>query len=344
MNVQFIDTNDWQETFWLHSGGTREKRILLDPQDKLWFFKRSERKPAQDGKPGKYYKDEFWSEIIAYQIGNFLRLDVLRYDVALSNGQLGCLSPSMIDVEKEKLVEIGRYMITYNPDFSPELRATRREYTYDLLSRTLEHFQLSHFKFQILQTLVFDSLIGNSDRHQENWAFISDNTTIPDEDIDIFPMIKRIHQNQQAKDLQLINKEFELRKSRIINIAPIYDSGSSLARELDEDKIKKILKDQNMLDAYIRRGTSELHWIDKSKVPHFTLIEYLKNLEGTDMIRNAARFLENWDENVIYKIVNEIDDVLPEEHGFYQISRERKELIFKLLTLRFERITEIIHG
>lgn len=106
MNVQFIDTSDWQETFWLHSGGTREKRILLDPQDKLWFFKRSERKPAQDGKPGKYYKDEFWSEIIAYQIGNFLRLNVLRYDVALSNGQLGCLSPSMIDVEKEKLVGI----------------------------------------------------------------------------------------------------------------------------------------------------------------------------------------------------------------------------------------------
>lgn len=61
MDVQFIDTSDWQETFWLHSGGTREKRILLDPQDKLWFFKRSERKPAQDAKPGKYYKDEFWS-------------------------------------------------------------------------------------------------------------------------------------------------------------------------------------------------------------------------------------------------------------------------------------------
>ncbi|MGJ1321962.1 hypothetical protein ACR780_04685 [Sphingobacterium faecium] len=71
MDVKFIDTTGWQETYWLNSGGTREKHILQDENDDLWYFKRSERKPGKGNNPEKYYKDEFWSEIIAYQIGNY---------------------------------------------------------------------------------------------------------------------------------------------------------------------------------------------------------------------------------------------------------------------------------
>src|SRR5690606_37343407 len=152
--------------------------------------------PGKNGLPDKYYKDEFWSEIIAYQIGNSLGLDILRYDAALSNGQIGCLSPSMIDIEKQQLVEVGRYMITFNPEFSPENHSTRNEYTYHLLSETLEHFQLGQHKGAILQTLIFDALIGNSDRHQENWAFISDSFR-PIEDIDIQPILSRMQPPNQ---------------------------------------------------------------------------------------------------------------------------------------------------
>ena len=46
MNVKFIDTTGWQETYWLNSGGTREKHILQDENDDLYYFKRSERKPT----------------------------------------------------------------------------------------------------------------------------------------------------------------------------------------------------------------------------------------------------------------------------------------------------------
>lgn len=343
MDVRFIDTTQWQETFWLNSGGTREKRILLDNQDNLWYFKRSERKPGRDGKPDKYYKDEFWSEIIAYQIGQTLNLNILRYDVALSNGQIGCLSPSMIDIEKEQLVEVGRYMITYNPDFSPENNATRNEYTYDLLSQTLKHFQLIQFKGAILQTLIFDALIGNSDRHQENWAFISD-SFMPDEDIDIQPMIYRMSSKQPfIYSEDLINKEFELRRRKIRSIAPIYDSGSSLGRELTEEKINKMLLDQQMLKAYIARGTSELHWNTKQKVSHVELIRLLKEVEPKDMFTKASLFLQKWNEGKIYNIINTVDRDLPDEHRFYKISPQRKELIFKLLTLRFEHITNILN-
>lgn len=69
IDIQFIDATDWQELFWYNSGGTRAKKILQDPSGKEYFFKCSERKPARDGKPEKYYKYEFWNEIIAYQWG-----------------------------------------------------------------------------------------------------------------------------------------------------------------------------------------------------------------------------------------------------------------------------------
>jgi len=343
MDLQFIDTTQWQETPWLHSGGTREKRILLDNDDNFWYFKRSERKTGRNGNPDKYYKDEFWSEVIAYQIGKTLGLNILRYDVAVSNGQIGCLSPSMINIGKEQLVEVGRYMITYNPDFAPENNSTRNEYTYNLLSQTLEHFQLIQYKEIILQTLIFDALIGNSDRHQENWAFISDSFN-PDEDIDIQPMLARITKEKEFRyDDNLINKEFELRRQKIRDIAPIYDSGSSLGRELTEEKVRKMLSDKQMLDAYIARGTSELHWNTKQKVPHIKLVGLLKEIEPKELFESASHFLEKWDDNKIYDIITGIDDILPDEHQFYKISPERKELIFKLLTLRFEHITNILN-
>ncbi|WP_144243262.1 hypothetical protein [Sphingobacterium sp. ML3W] len=249
----------------------------------------------------------------------------------------------MINRDNEQLVEVGRYMVTFNPKFIPEQNETRNEYSYQLLQNTLHHFSLAQYKHNFLQTLVFDALIGNSDRHQENWAFISD-SYILEENIDIGNMVERA---QKEKDFsytpELVSKEFELRKLTIKNIAPIYDSGSSLGRELTEDKIEKMLRDKQMMDAYIRRGTSELHWEDKRKVPHFDLLRHFKKLELKSDFEQATAFLKNWDSQKVEQIILNIDNVLPEEHSFYKLSAIRKELILKLLTLRHKNIISIIN-
>lgn len=58
--------------------------------------------------------------------------------------------------------------------------------------------------------------------------------------------------------------------------APIYDSGCCLGREHTDDKVLKMLSDSQMIEAYIRKGESEIHWegnIKKRK--HFELIQLL---------------------------------------------------------------------
>ena len=46
-----------------NTSGTRDKKIIISPDNIWYYFKKSIQKK------GKYYKHEFWSEVIASQIG-----------------------------------------------------------------------------------------------------------------------------------------------------------------------------------------------------------------------------------------------------------------------------------
>lgn len=63
----FQDVSDWNEMLYYQTGGTRNKRIVQNPNtDDLYYFKTSLKKEKMD------YKHEFWSEIIASKIGQHL--------------------------------------------------------------------------------------------------------------------------------------------------------------------------------------------------------------------------------------------------------------------------------
>lgn len=355
-NVRFIDTTNWTEQFWLNSGGTRAKKILLDPQGDEWFFKCSEKKKEKDGKPAKYYRYEFWSEIIAYQLGSAWGLNILRYDPAINNNEIGCISRNMLSDDKEDLVEFGRFMTAISQDFIPAYNKARKEYTFKLLADTVDHFDLKPFWQQILQTILFDAVIGNVDRHQENWAFIA-RSSILKTSLDIIEEevkqhgfnkllwpIRNLYKKYIDKEKNKFNSDGEklrLYFTRINRMAPIYDSGSSMARELNDERVSLLLGDKKQLDKYIESGFSEIHWIGK-KVSHFDLIsEILKTSYITD-IKEAAFFLPQINAEVVKEIINNIDISLPDEWGHYRIPQMRKDLICNLIILRTEKIRELL--
>lgn len=328
IDVEFIDASDWENLSWYSTGGTRAKKLLQNHIGDEFYFKCSEKKPAQNGVPGKYYKYEFWNEIIAYQIGKTLGLEMLRYDIAIYQNEIGCISPKMIN-ENEELIEVGRYMTVLNPRFSPEINSLRKEYTFQLLQDTLNYFNLSNYISYFLEVLIFDALIGNTDRHQENWAFIGRSSSL---NINYF----KDQQSYEGKLIQLLG-------SNIIKVAPIYDCGSSLARELTEEGVDLKLTNSLELEKYVEKGSAELHW-EKKKLSHFDLVKtLLKTNHAADLIK-ASMFLDNWQTSHIEAVITNIDKKLPASWCHYSIPLNRKMLISKLLTLRFNKLMEILRA
>lgn len=88
---------------------------------------------------------------------------------------MGCICASMIEPDREELIEGLRYLQAYDNTFNPVETSLRKLYSFQLIERTLAKFNLEKFMGGIIEEIVFDSIIGNSDRHQENWAFIVEN-------------------------------------------------------------------------------------------------------------------------------------------------------------------------
>lgn len=85
--AKYIDISNWKTQVHVHTGGTRDKFIAISPDDdKKYYFKTSINKGF------KNYKYEFWSEVIASELGRSLGFNVLIYDVASFNDKIGCLS------------------------------------------------------------------------------------------------------------------------------------------------------------------------------------------------------------------------------------------------------------
>lgn len=316
--VEFKDISLWEKHEYLGTGGTRDKVVVENPNDNcLYYFKTSYIKKE------KNYTYEFWSEVIASELGTLLGFDILKYNVAANEHQtLGCLSKLMIDTTVEQLDEGYKWIKRYKHAYNTE---DRDAYTFQLIDDTLKKlFPNEKFIEKLISTIVLDCIIGNEDRHQENWGIIISNKA-----------------NIKS------TKSIFSRKSPVpvstYRFAPIYDSGSSLGRELRDEKVNQMLNDFVQLNAYINRGQSEIHWIgEHGKQKHFDLIAKIANTEYKYVIiSELKRIKEKYNKEKIAEIVNHIDDCLPEAYTLHKIPQNRKELLIKLITLRIERLLSL---
>jgi hypothetical protein len=79
----------------------------------------------------------------------------------------------------------------------------------------------------LAEYMVFDALIGNTDRHHENWGF----------------------QARAGADPRTFT----------LSAAPSYDHASSLGRECLDDRCEQILREKRV-PAYVRAGRGGLYW------------------------------------------------------------------------------------
>lgn len=344
--AKLYNISNWDEQLWWNTGGTRDKKIYLNPNDnELYYFKQSFKKGKRD------YKYEFWSEIVASEIGKMLEFDILNYDIAIRGEIVGCISKSMISQASEELIEGGKYLQAFDNTFNPESVKLRNQYNFELITQAFFSFNKEKYLKELIEIIVFDALIGNSDRHQENWAIINvhhlDNQNlIETHKTEPLPnWLKKLMQNLNPIKGKIQPEQINNARLLLTNktrFAPIYDSGCCFGRELEDEKVSIMLSDEREVNKYVVKGLAEIHWEDK-KISHFDLLEKLiEREEFKDLVLNPLkRIVNKFDSTQIKEAVYNIDKDLIKIANTANLPLERKKLIVKLLTLRQNKLEEI---
>jgi len=299
--AKFYNISDWIPHWHFQTGGTRSKLVVAHPETGiLYFFKTSLKKSKID------YRHEFWSEIVASEVGQLLGFNTLVYDIAYYKTDIGCLSRSMIESDENELLEGIRYLTGYDNTYNPYNKSSYSSYTFQFICNSLKYYDLEVGVFELLKVVVFDAIIGNSDRHQENWGFIS----------------------------------YKKGRDEVV-FSPIYDSGSCLGREIGDSKVEQMLTDRLMLDAYISRGKCEIRW-DGCHLTHYEFIKLLKCAYEKQISYILDRVISQFEEQLIEKVVCNVDVNLPSELEHFKLPDLRKELIVKMITLRVNKLKELL--
>lgn len=343
--ADFYNVSQWNEKPWFQTGGTRSKVIVENPETgEEYYFKSSLKKVKIN------YKYEFWSEIAASEVGTLLGFNMLKYDIAFNRGEIGCLSKSMVTAGKNKLTEGISYLTGYDTTYNPDDKQSKKLYTFHFIREALKYFLLERNVRGIIEVIILDSIIGNGDRHQENWGIITDYNEVIQliDDITrrptkslmekiLFRLLAISSKTKQAVTEKLVN-DFQLYMPG--NFSQIYDSGSCLGRELDDNKVNQMLTDTVMMETYIRKGVSEIHW-EKVKLNHFVLIEMLRHEYTVDVNAIIRRVKSNYTLEKISNCISNLDSKLPKEFDQYKLPEKRKEFIIKLISLRIKELLKL---
>ena len=220
----------------LESRGSRRKFwISIEGEPNVWLLKFPRPNTG-----------EHWAEKIAAEVGNLIGVDCARVELADCSGELVTVCESFDPGNRDESYEYvdeptdwcygetifiaGCYVLAWNDDqYDVETRFGQRDHNVANIIRAVkEMFRDPSFPAggrvdDILQALatyaVLDGLIGNMDRHHENW------------------MLK----------LKLVGA------TAWMSAAPSYDHASSLGRELEDERRNRYLDSGGVLN-YLRRG------------------------------------------------------------------------------------------
>ncbi len=355
----YTDITNWQKNLYYSTGGTRSKKIVIHPLTNEEYFFKGSKVNKKSGET--LYPTEFWSEIVSSKIGQLLGFNMLDYNIAYDLNdiqKIGCISKSMIISSENNLTEGKTYLTGFDSKYNPE--KDKKRYSFEFIKQALSYFNLGNYIENIIEIIIFDSIVGNSDRHQENWGIImyyreaieAINQDLAKEKLHFWEKIEMkikkflnesfilMHKNNKKLSTNNLKLHANITKNKF---APIYDSGCCLGREREDSWVEKAANDFQMLTAYVKKGESEIHWqgLDK-KSNHFELVKLLLEKYPNETQKYISRVKDKFDNQKINEIIQNIDSNLPLELINFKLSESRKELMFKLITLRIENLLKLL--
>lgn len=192
-----------------------------------------------------------------------------------TNGRIGSMSYNIISDDIYTFVEGIEFILAKYPYYDRDkLRDnySNMPYSVQMIEKSISN--LIDFN-DFLKIVIFDIIIGNSDRHHSNWG------------------IKYI-----LKDDKLY-----------IGLCPLYDNGSSLCAYEDLENVKIFFKDKMKFEALVNtKSKSAIGWEGQRPIRHFELLRNLKESFFESIIQYIEKIKNNINENSIDKILNEFDN------------------------------------
>jgi hypothetical protein len=243
-----IDVSTWKqdEDHGIYPEGAREKTLFLAPSKPPFQFLKQNH-PYLFKKSMARHPQQFWMEVIAFEIGKLAGISVPPSYAAFNgiNNQSGALVEWFFLPSSKTLHRKGGEYMQENIQNYDLTKGTQHNFeTILIIGEHFEKHYPSTFVFldwltQWAKIVVFDALIGNTDRHHDNWGVLFESPAPP-------------------------------------KLTPAFDNGTSLGYEILDQNIFKF-NDPNYLNKYINRGYHHMKWAlaDKNQCGHLELVENL---------------------------------------------------------------------
>ena len=243
--------------------GSRNKRIIIDKKyGTNGFFKYE-----------KYECSEACSEKLAYEIAKVLKMESAKIEFAKDeNGTLGIISYIFIN---------DNITHTDAKDFFNASQFDRKNFcTIKSIKQFLDLFGKDEFK-KFVGIMIFDALIGEQDRHEENWGLIKENN--------------------------------------IYRLSPLYDSSCNLLRDFKkQENAEKIYNGIIDFNKFILRSQTCIYKDNlKSRYKHFELIEYVYK-KYPKIVKEELKKIRRLTNEKIKNIVDKLPNgIITEMHKEY---------------------------
>lgn len=250
---------DFNFTQEINNKGSREKRMAIDNKGNKAMFKYK--------MPGRICS-ESCSEKMSYEIARVLGYKCAKIELAYDEeNELGILNYIFVDTAEEEHIDAVDYIKKNNEE--------REEfYTIENIKKCLDRLDFKLFE-QFLKIILFDALVGEQDRHEENWGVI--------------------------------------RKNGGYKLSPLYDNGCNLLKEFyDYNYAQKYYEGKKDFEAYIERSVAVIRNNKGKKYRHFELVKEMYKRYPNQMKKEIIN-LKKLTNNEISKIVNKIPNELMQE-------------------------------
>jgi hypothetical protein len=293
------------------SGGSRPRIVFVHNKTNQKFF----------FKTYSHNTREVWAEALASHIGELIGLRIQKVTIKTVPERL---KPALLsrfpEKHRENWTPIGTlarnifprdYEITYGAAI---VGATDAPLTLDQVASSISsrYYAPEDLLRDYADMIVFDAFIGNMDRHHENWG---------------------ISTSAAYRQMMMFGKT-AIKDKR--HFTPLFDHGSSLMFELDDNKVMEYSGDDNQLERYIETGNySFLADRSGNKANVFHIIEE-EIKAGSDWGNRFNSSIEKVMQINLLTLGNLITQMPNLKELDYDQSR--KQLLHKSLLMRYNKL------